>query len=84
LVGIQNSLFTLALKNPFDYLYDLRTQNRGVAAAVVENSEMWRILEKVRTFYQENPDSDLPILAQTQADLPHPSPHHAPPFRMMG
>ena len=38
---IHNSLLTLTLKNPFDYLYDLRTQNRGVAAAVVENSEMW-------------------------------------------
>ena len=35
---IQNSLLAFTLKNPFDYLYDLRTQNRGVAAAIVENS----------------------------------------------
>ena len=45
---IQNSLLTLTLKNPFDYLYDLRTQNRGVAAAVVENSEMWTVPDSDR------------------------------------
>jgi len=45
---IHNSLLTLTLKNPFSYLYDLRTQNRGVAAAVVENSEMWRRAESNR------------------------------------
>jgi hypothetical protein len=42
---IQNSFLTLALKNPFDYLYDLRTQSRAISAAACGNSEMWRLGE---------------------------------------
>ena len=56
---IQNSLFTLALKNPFGYLYDWRTQNRGVAAAVVENSEMWTQGESDSRLRKANADTAL-------------------------
>ncbi len=38
---IHNSLLTLAPKNPFDYLYDLRTQNRARGAAALRDSELW-------------------------------------------
>jgi hypothetical protein len=54
---IQNRFLSLSFKKPWDYIYETNTQNRREAAAMCANFEMWRVLEKVRTFYQANPDA---------------------------
>jgi hypothetical protein len=47
------------LKKPWNYLHELAKENRGETAAggiFPSNTEMWCLLEKVRTYYQENTD----------------------------
>ena len=48
-------------KNPWNYLAEMPAEARGEAPSEANsavNKLWWCLLEKVRTFYQENPDAD--------------------------
>ena len=46
-------------KKPFDFLAKLPAEARGEAPSEAANSIWWCLLDEIRTFFDENPDSEL-------------------------
>jgi hypothetical protein len=46
-------------KKPFDLLAKLPAEARGEATSEAANSIWWCLLDKIRTFFDENPDCEF-------------------------
>jgi hypothetical protein len=51
-------MLSVDFKKPFSYLTDIPFTALGAVASADANSLWWSILQKVRTFYEQNPDAD--------------------------
>jgi len=59
--AIKNQKLYISFKNPWNYLMNLTAEARAAGEGKAKhssNSLWWRLLKKVRTYYQENPDTD--------------------------
>ena len=54
----QDSL-SVSFKKPWNYLAEMPAEARREAPSEAANRLWWNVLEKVRTFYQQNPDADF-------------------------
>jgi len=60
--AIKNQKLCISFKKPWNYFINLSAEARAVGegeAECLSNSVWWRLLKKVRTYYQENPDADF-------------------------
>ena len=49
---------SVSFKKPWNYLYEMSAERRRREAHTLSDKLWWCLLEKVRTFYQQNPDAD--------------------------
>jgi len=46
-------------KKPFDFLAKLPAEARGEAPSEAANSIWWCLLDEIRTFFEQNPESEI-------------------------
>ena len=55
---LASGMLSVDFKKPFSYLAELATNARSADAFFPTNTLWWSILQKVRTFFHDNPDAD--------------------------